>query len=93
MDERSVSYYGAYYGGALVAATKIAEEYVNRPCERGNKPYREAEIRLITSGKRQMQHYLDGVYRIHYRNHECNKKGQVVKCEAYFADENGNEIK
>ena len=93
MDERSVFYYGAYYGGALMASTKIVEEYLNKPCKADNRPYREAEIRLITSGKRQMQHYLDGVYKIRYRNHVQDKKGRVVKCEAYFADENGKEIK
>lgn len=84
--EVSLEYYGAYYLGALQSATKIIEEYIGRPCNGDGKVYRDAELRLITSDKRSMQLYMEGVKRIHYRNHERDKKGKLIKCEAYFGD-------
>jgi len=86
MNEQSVEYYGAYYLGALLAAKKVIEQYVNKPWQGENKVYREAELTLITRDKRSMQLFMGGVYDICYRNHERDKKGKLIKCEAYFAD-------
>ena len=82
----SIEYYGAYHLGALIAANKIIEEYINKPFVGEEKVYRDAELRLITHDKRSMQLWLDGCHRIGYRNHERNKKGKLVRCEAFFID-------
>ena len=86
MDENSVEYYGAYYLGALLAAKKVIEQYVNKPWQGENKVYRDAELALITQSKRTMELFMDGTP-IRYRNHERDKKGKLTKCEAYFYKE------
>ena len=92
MNENSVEYYGAYYLGALLAAKKVIEQYVNKPWQGENKVYREAELKLITRDKRSMQLFMDGVYDICYKNHKRNAKGKLIYCEAYFADRRTNFV-
>ncbi len=48
--------------------------------------YLKAEIDLILSSKDATRHFLCGDLRIHYRGHERDKKGRLVKVEAYFAE-------
>ena len=47
--------------------------------------YTTAEMDLILSSKDATRHFLCGDLRIHYRGHERDKKGRLVKVEAYFA--------
>lgn len=83
---RNIAYYDAYYQGALMAACKVTESLLN-----GNKPkgedwiYLQAEWKLITSSKRNMQRFLDGT-KIAYRNHKFDKKGKLESCECCFVE-------
>lgn len=81
-----LEYYGAFHLGALIAANKIIDDYVKPSYTGENKVYRDAELRLITKDKRSMQLWLEGTHRIGYRNHERDKKGKLVRCEAYFIE-------
>ena len=45
----------------------------------------KTEMDLILSSKAATRHFLCGDLRIHYRGHERDKKGRLVKVEAYFA--------
>ena len=92
MDENSVEYYGAYYQGALLAAKKVIDQYVNKSWHGENKVYREAELTLITRDKRSMQLFMEGYYVICYKNHKRNAKGKLIYCEAYFADKRTNFV-
>ena len=47
--------------------------------------YLKAELNMIVSSQDNIRHFLCGDYRIHYRNHQRDKKGKLVKVEAYFA--------
>jgi len=92
MNEQDLEYYGAYYLGALTAAKKVIEEYVNKAWTGENKVYRDADIKLITRDKRSMQLFMDGLYDIMYRDHKRNAKGKLVYVEAYFADRRTNFV-
>lgn len=84
---QNLVYYGAYYTGALAAVQKITPTLFAR----GRKPkgedwiYLQAEWKLITSSKRNMQLWLDGT-EMRYRNHKRNKKGKLESCECYFVE-------
>lgn len=77
-------YYGAYFQGAFVAAEKFIP-YVMQNYRGDEKVYIKAELDLITSSKRNMQLWLDDTP-IRYRNWERDKKGKLIKCEAYFVE-------
>lgn len=47
--------------------------------------YAAAELDMIQSSMDNVRHFLSGDLRIHYRNHERDKKGRLIKVEAYFA--------
>lgn len=82
-----IAMYAAYYQGALMAVRKITDSHLLN----GNKPkkddwtYLEAEWKLITSSKRNMQLFLDGT-EVRYRNHQHNKKGKLESVECYFVE-------
>jgi hypothetical protein len=84
---QNLVYYGAYYMGALDAVRKIFPTLFTS----GRKPkgedwiYLQAEWKLITSSKRNMQLYLDGT-EIRYRNHKHNRKGKLESVECYFVE-------
>lgn len=47
--------------------------------------YTKAEMDLILSSKDATRHFLCGDLHIYYRGHKRDKKGRLVKVEAYFA--------
>lgn len=84
VDLRKILYYSAYYQGVragLNTALSIAEN----PTKGEERIYLEAEIRNAVSSLRNCQLFLDGT-EIRYRNHQRDKKGKLVKCEAYFVE-------
>lgn len=52
---------------------------------REEQVYIDAELRLILSSVDNVRHFLCGDLRIHYRNWQRDKKGNLTRCEAYFA--------
>lgn len=85
IDLHKMVYYTAYYQGALMAAKELMG-YAKWNAKGDDRIYRDAELALITQSKRTMELFMDGTP-IRYRNHERDKKGKLVKCEAYFYTE------
>ena len=85
IDLHKMVYYAAYYQGALMAAKELMP-YAKWNAKGDDRVYRDAELALITQSKRTMELFMDGT-QIRYRNHERDKKGKLVKCEAYFYTE------
>lgn len=83
---QKLMYYGAYYQGALAAARNIIANYVWGTFRGDDKIYRNAELELIKSSKRNMQLFLDGT-KIAYRNHKRHKSGKLESVEAYFIED------
>lgn len=81
---QNVMYYGAYLLGAQIAAEKLIP-YVMKNYRGDEKAYIKAELDTITSGKRNMQLWLDGT-QMCFRNHKRDKKGKPESCECYFVD-------
>lgn len=83
---QNVIYNGAYLLGALQATKRVTEDVLT-----GDKPkgedwiYKKAEWDLITSSKRNMQLFLDGLP-MRFRNHRKNKKGKLESVECYFVE-------
>lgn len=78
--------YASYYQGARDMGQKLMERLMTDSKPKGEEwVYLEAEWRLATSSVRNMQLYMDGT-EIRYRNHEKDKKGHIIKCEAYFVE-------
>ena len=84
IDLHNLVYYGAYYLGALSAATKLAS-YFKHNWRGDDRIYLDAELRLITSSKRNMQLWLDGT-QMGFRNHVRNATNKLKWCEAYFIE-------
>ena len=84
IDLHNLVYYGAYYMGALSAATKLGS-YFKHNWRGDDRVYLDAELRLITSSKRNMQLWLDGT-QMRYRNHNRNNKGKLKSVECYFVE-------
>lgn len=51
-----------------------------------NKVFKDAIVRLITSDLRYMGMFLTKSHEMRFKNHQYNKKGKLVKVEAYFAE-------
>lgn len=51
-----------------------------------NKAFKDAIVKLITSELRYMDMFLTGSYEMRFKNHQYDKKGKLVKVEAYFAE-------
>lgn len=84
LNLHNVMYYGAYYGGVLMALVFVRDNVV--PSMKGeDRVYMEAVFELATKSKDNARRLLEREYEGHFRNHEKDKKGKVVKCEAYFA--------
>lgn len=79
---QKVMYYAAYYSGARAAILLLRDVYQIRiPSQ--EKIYDEALFKLITASLDSTRRFIDK-QQICYRNHERNKRGKLVKCEAYF---------
>jgi hypothetical protein len=85
IDLHNLVYYGAYYMGALIAATKLGS-YFKHNWRGDDRIYLDAELRLITSSKRNMQLWLDGT-QMGFRNHNRNNKGKLESVECYFVEQ------
>lgn len=78
--------YASYYQGARDMGQKLMERLITDSKPKGEEwVYLEAEWRLFMSSKRNCQLFLDGT-EIRYRNHERDKKGKLIRCEAYFTE-------
>lgn len=80
-----LTYYAAYYSGALDAARRITETLLTCKPKGEDWIYKKAEWDCITKDKRNMQLYLDGT-EARFRNHKSNKKGKLESCEFYFVE-------
>ena len=70
----------------LAMGQKLMERLMTDSKPKGEEwVYLEAEWRLFMSSKRNCQLFLDGT-EIRYRNHERDKKGKLIRCEAYFTE-------
>lgn len=84
LNLHNVKYYGAYYGDVLMALVFVRDNVV--PMMKGeDRVYMEATFALATRSKDNARRLLEREYEVRFRNHEKDKKGKVVKCEAYFA--------
>lgn len=84
VDLRKILYYSAYYQGARNAVLAF-KEYITTGVKKDGLVYRKAVIELFTQSLRNAQLYLDGT-EVRFRNYEHDKKGKLVKCEAYFVE-------
>ena len=85
LNAQSVSYYGAYYLGALQAVQRVIEHLADNKPKGDDWVYLKAEWDLITKSKRNMQMYLDGE-EMRYRNHLTAKNGKLKSVECYFVE-------
>lgn len=81
---QKVMHYAAYYSGARAAIRTLIESYQLR-LQGQEKIYDEAMFKLITASLDNTRRFMDKQL-IGYRNHERNKRGKLVKCEAYFME-------
>lgn len=78
--------WGAYHQGARMMLLHLWEHYDLR--ERGTakdkdaKVYMKALVDFAIADKRNTEHFMMNG-RIGFRNHETDKKGRLIKCEAY----------
>lgn len=77
--------YSSYYQGARVAVQTITERLLAQKPKGEDWIYLKAEWDCIINSKRNMQLYLDGT-EMRYRNHQRDKKGKLISCEAYFVE-------
>lgn len=85
LDMRKLATYSAYLQGARVALLAFVDEFPQ--IFKGKEAvYNKAVVELATASLRNVDLFLSKEYEIHFRNHEHNKSGKCVKCEAYFAE-------
>ncbi len=87
IDLRKVQTFGAYLAGARAAFMLFTREWNASWPTRKERPYLEAEWRLILSSKKAMYEWLLRHTPIRYRNHVEDKRGHLVRVDAYFAEE------
>lgn len=86
INVQRLAMYASYYQGARDMGQKLMERLMTDSKPKGEEwVYLEAEWRLFMSSKRNCQLFLDGTD-IRYRNHERDKKGKLIRCEAYFVE-------
>lgn len=91
VELRNVQMYSAYYNGARKAFEMMADEYsfIHQSYGRTKgetEVYRKAIFDLINEDIRKTEMFLSGE-NIGFCNHVKDKKGKVVKCDAYFFEE------
>lgn len=85
LNMRKLVTYSAYLQGARMALLAFADEFPQ--IFKGKEAvYNKAVVELATASLRNVDLFLSKEYEIHFRNHEHNKQGKCVKCEAYFAE-------
>lgn len=85
INVQRLAMYASYYQGARMIGVKVLEGIKNRKPKGDDWVYLEAEWRLYTESVRNMQLYMDG-YEVRYRNHQKDKRGKLLRCEAYFVE-------
>lgn len=80
---RKVQFYASYMQGMREAYMRLFPRII-ATAKKADKPYLEAEFRLLTSCIDACYDYHQGNYEIHYRDHEHDKRGRVTRCTAYF---------
>ncbi len=81
--------YGMFMSGAMRMFVRLMEyELVSsRKKTKEDRIYDAATLRLISSGKDNAYRFItSGFDEIRFRNHERDKNGKLVSCEAYFAE-------
>ena len=74
--------------GARQMLSRLMDNYEIRP--KGIRPskeeqvYVDAELNMILSSVDNVRHFLCGDCRIHYQNHQRDKKGNLIKVDAYY---------
>ena len=71
--------------GARMALQRFWDSYLYTRKTKEERIYLKAEFDLIMSDLGNTDKWLQG-YRIGYRNHQTDKKGKLISCEAYFID-------
>ena len=84
---QKVQFYACYMQGMRDAYIKLFPRIIAQ-AKKSEKPYLVAEYKLLTSCIDACYDYQKGTYEIHYRNHQKDKKGNLVSCEAYFVRRN-----
>lgn len=86
INVQRLAMYASYYQGAREIGVKVLNSIPQLRSTRGEEwLYLEAEWRLYTESVRNMQLYMDG-YEVRYRNHQKDKRGKLIRCEAYFVE-------
>lgn len=85
INVQRLAMYASYYQGARMIGVKVLEGIQKRKPKGDDWVYLEAEWRLYTESVRNMQLYMDG-YEVRYRNHQKDKRGKLIRCEAYFVE-------
>lgn len=80
---QKVQFYASYMQGMREAYLKLFPRII-ASAKKNDRPYLEAEYRLLSSCIDACYDYQQGTYEIHYKDHVHDKKGNVVKCTAYF---------
>lgn len=83
---RNIHDWSVYMQGARRAFILYRELLESCKGDRDKAVYTDAIHKLITSDLRYTGMFLAGGYTICYRNHQRDKKGKLVSCEAFFAD-------
>lgn len=87
-DYTNLFLWSHYMDGARDLLLKLKDGGVLLETQFGkeNKVYSDAIYTMLFSDKRNMQNFLYGET-ICFRNHERNKKGKLIKCEAYYKND------
>lgn len=80
---QKVQFYSCYMQGMRDAYMKLFPRLIAE-AKKSERPYLEAEYKLLTSCIDACYDYQKDFYELRYRNHKRDKKGNLVSCEAYF---------
>lgn len=79
-----VQFYAAYMQGMREAYLKLFPKLI-ASAKKAEKPYLEAEYKLLTSCINACYDYHTEKYEIRYKDFVNDSKGRIVSCTAYFA--------
>lgn len=84
---QKIQFYSCYMQGMRDAYMKLFPKLI-AASKKSERPYLEAEYKLLTSCIDACYDYQKDFYELRYRNHKRDKKGNLVSCEAYFVRRN-----
>lgn len=83
---RDVGTYGAIMEVCRSMLVKLKNDGLFDAHTPKNQPYFDAQVNMLLLHPRNIEVYLRERYdEIRFRNHERDKKGKLVKCEAFLA--------